>query len=461
MHSSEKTHPASSKDELGWLVDCLRDGLEDLDRAVTIVDHRGRFVFYNHASARMDGVDPALVLGRPILEATPWLDAENSTLLRCLREHSGVRDSYQAYHGPDGQLIHYRHSAQPIFGRKGDLIGAIEIGRIVRDMPQNRSANKAMPPDILSVDPEVQQQIERVDAYAATGLPILIYGETGTGKELFARRAHAMSARAARPMLCLNCAAIPDNLLESTLFGTTKGAFTGAENRKGLFALADGGTLFLDEINSMPVSLQSKLLRVLQDGSFSALGSQQVQQSDVRLIAALNQAPRHAIVQGQLREDLYYRLNVGYIAIPPLRQRATDIPLLAQHFIAKHAAILNASATLLGEQAQHHLRQHTWPGNVRELENVIQRSVLLHHGPDAVLRHVVMEEFTAPTVDAPLPSAGTLGQALFDFEREWVRRALRDNNGNISQSAKSLGLARTTLISRLERLGLRAVADTR
>lgn len=456
MHSGEKSTPTSQRNELSWLVDALKEGLDDLDRAVTIIDRDGRFVYYNQASARMDGVDPAQVLGRPILEATPWLCAENSTLLRCLRDHTGVRDSYQAYHGPAGQLIHYRHSAQPIFGRNGKLLGAIEIGRIVRDMPQDHAANKARPPEILSQHPGIAQQITRVDTYAATGLPIMIYGETGTGKELFARRAHAMSPRAARPMLCLNCAAIPDNLLESTLFGTTKGAFTGAENRKGLFALADGGTLFLDEINSMPVALQSKLLRVLQDGSFSALGSQQVQESDVRLIAALNQDPREAIQQGRLREDLYYRLNVGYIAIPPLRQRATDIPLLARHFIAKHAAILNSSATTLGEAAQQLLCRHSWPGNVRELENVIQRSVLLHHGHDAVLDQLVMEETGASSSATASSPHGALDQTLLDQEREWICQALDMCSGNVSQAAKHLGLARTTLISRLRRLNLTA-----
>jgi len=460
MHSGEKSTARHNGNELSWLVDSLKSSLDDLDRAVTIIDSEGRFVYYNQASARMDGVDPSQVLGRPILEATPWLSAENSTLLRCLRDFTGVRDSYQAYHGPAGQLLHYRHSAQPIFARNGKLIGAIEIGRIVRDMPHDRAANKAKPPEIFSADPGIQQQIARVDTYAATGLPIMIYGETGTGKELFARRAHAMSARAARPMLCLNCAAIPDNLLESTLFGTTKGAFTGAENRKGLFTLADGGTLFLDEINSMPVALQSKLLRVLQDGSFSPLGSQQVLESDVRLIAALNQVPREAIEQGRLREDLYYRLNVGYIAIPPLRERAGDIPLLARHFIAKHAAMLNSSATTLGDSAERMLCQHSWPGNVRELENVIQRSVLLHQGNAAELDQVVMEE-TGAKLAGKLPSArGGLDQTLMEQEREWISQALKACNGNISQTARQLGLARTTLISRLRRLQLSPANQT-
>jgi arginine utilization regulatory protein len=455
MMTDEKSTPSPSE-ELGWLVRCLKDGLDDLDRAVTVIDRQGRFVYYNRASARMDGVDPASVIGRPVLEATPWLNADQSTLLRCLRERTGVHDSYQAYHGPGGHKMHYLHSAQPIFGRNGRLLGAIEIGRIVRDMPRDVAANKAVPPEILTEDPHMAEQIARVDTYAGTGLPILIYGETGTGKELFARRAHAMSARAARPMLCLNCAAIPDTLLESTLFGTTRGAFTGAENRKGLFALADGGTLFLDEINSMPVPLQSKLLRVLQDGSFTPLGSQQSLQADVRLIAALNQPPREAVRQGLLREDLYYRLNVGYIDIPPLRERPDDLNLLARHFIAAHAAQLDSDVTLLGEAAARQLARHTWPGNVRELENVIQRSVLLHRGNSVILERVVMEDAaTRPEADLA-PPVHSLDAALRRQEAVWIRQALAAHDGNVSQAAQTLGMARTTLISRMRRLNLAA-----
>jgi len=454
MIDEKSTHTADT--DLAWLVRCLKDGLDDLDRAVTVIDRDGRFVYYNRASARMDGVDPAQVLGRPILEATPWLNADQSTLLRCLRDRNGVHDNYQAYHGPGGHKMHYLHSAQPIFGRDGRLLGAIEIGRIVRDMPRDVAANRAVPPEILTADAGMAEQIARVDTYAGTGLPILIYGETGTGKELFARRAHAMSGRADRPMLCLNCAAIPDTLLESTLFGTTRGAFTGAENRKGLFALADGGTLFLDEINSMPMSLQSKLLRVLQDGSFTPLGSQQSLQADVRLVAALNQPPREALQHGRLREDLYYRLNVGYIAIPPLRARAGDLQLLARHFIATHAARLGSGVTMLGEAAAGQLARHSWPGNVRELENVMQRSVLLHRANCAILERVIMEDADGTAAVAVQGPGHSLDAALRRQESAWIRQALDAHGGNVSQAAQTLGVARTTLISRMRRLNLSA-----
>lgn len=193
----------------------------------------------------------------------------------------------------------------------------MELGEVVAETEE--AAGLADCPNILSVAPSLLRQLQRLDVFAATDLPLLIHGETGTGKELFARRAHALSPRRSGPMISLNCAAIPETLLESTLFGTTRGAFTGAENRKGMFALAQGGSLFLDEINSMPMAMQSKLLRVLQDGSYLPLGSLSPQRADVRLIAASNQPPRQAIAEGRLREDLYYRLDVGSLCIPPLR----------------------------------------------------------------------------------------------------------------------------------------------
>ena len=361
----------------------------------------------------------------------------------------------QMFIGPGGQPIPYLHTAMPLFGRSGDLIGAIEIGREAR-------FSRVSPgelPLILTADPVMQQEIGRVDIFGASELPILIYGETGTGKELFARRAHAASPRAGRPMVSFNCAAIPDTLLESTLFGTVRGAFTGAENKKGLFTQAEGGTLFLDEINSMPVNLQSKLLRVLQDGSFLPLGSQQAQVANVRLIAALNEPPRSAMAAGRLREDLYYRLNVGYIHIPPLRERQGDVVLLAQAFVARYAAGLQPEVTRLADAAAARLAAHDWPGNVRELENVIRRSLLLHPGGTA-LADVALLDDDGPTVPATAavpagpPADAPLQDWLDDEARQVIRAALDECHGNVSAAARQLGLPRTTLISRCQRLGV-------
>ncbi len=441
--------------ELDWLVMCLKEVFDTLDRPVTIVDREGRFVYYNRASARMDGIDGDHLIGRHVLDVNPWLRPEDSTLLACLHDYARFTDSMQMFIGPGGHPIPYLHTAMPLFGRSGDLIGAIEIGREAR-------FSRVSPgelPLILTADPVMQQEISRVDIFGASELPILIYGETGTGKELFARRAHAASPRAGRPMVSFNCAAIPDTLLESTLFGTVRGAFTGAENKKGLFTQAEGGTLFLDEINSMPVNLQSKLLRVLQDGSFLPLGSQQAQVANVRLIAALNEPPRSAMAAGRLREDLYYRLNVGYIHIPPLRERQGDVVLLAQAFVARYAAGLQPEVTRLADAAAARLAAHDWPGNVRELENVIRRSLLLHPGGTA-LADVALLDDDGPTVPATAavpagpPADAPLQDWLDDEARQVIRAALDECHGNVSAAARQLGLPRTTLISRCQRLGV-------
>ncbi|MCR3763783.1 sigma 54-interacting transcriptional regulator, partial [Pseudomonas aeruginosa] len=329
----EKPTNSTRSDELAWLVGCLAPIFDGLRQPVTVVDPAGRFVYYNRASGLLDGLDPQQALGMHVLQSAPWLAAEQSTLLRCLAQGRPSIDTVQAYVGAGGELLQYRHRAVPLRGRGGELVGAMEVGEVVAEADEPAAAGDC--PAILSEAPSLLRQLRRLDIFAATDLPLLIHGETGTGKELFARRAHALSPRRGGPMISLNCAAIPETLLESTLFGTTRGAFTGAENRKGMFALAQGGTLLLDEINSMPMAMQSKLLRVLQDGSYLPLGSLSPQRADVRLIAASNQPPRQAIAEGRLREDLYYRLDVGSLCIPPLRERPGDVELLARAFVRR------------------------------------------------------------------------------------------------------------------------------
>ena len=433
---------------LHWLIDSIRPALDALNQMITIVDADGRFVYYNQAAARMDGTEPEQVIGRHILDVNPWLNPADSTLLRCLHEQTSFTDSYQAYQGFGGQHLHYVHSVSPLYALDGPLIGAMEVGRTVREMPVAPGDSPA-PPDILTADPALQRLVAHIDVFGAADLPILIYGESGTGKELFARRAHAQSQRATRPMLSLNCAAIPDTLLESTLFGTTRGAFTGAENRKGLFTLADGATLFLDEINSMPISLQGKLLRVLQDGSFLPLGSLQAQSVDVRLIAAINQHPQAAIADGRLREDLYYRLSVGEIGTLPLRERPDDILLLAQVFIAQFAPALRPEVIDLSDNAKAALIRHNWPGNVRELENLIRCSLLLHPG-GPLLEQIAFN--AGPSTAAP--TANDLPGHLQQTEADSIRQALNASGGNASKAARRLGIPRSTLASKMKKLGI-------
>lgn len=299
---------------------------------------------------------------------------------------------------------------------------------------------------------EIFQTIERV---APTRATVLLCGESGVGKDMIARAVHHHSPRRDRPFVKINCTALPENLMESELFGYEKGAFTGANMTKpGKFEQADTGTVFLDEIGDVPASIQVKLLRVLQEREFERLGSNKTRHIDVRVLAATNVDLRAALEQGTFREDLYYRLNVMPLNIPPLRERKEDIPYLAEHFVQKLAPELGSRAHQISEAAIQRLLEYHWPGNVRELENVIERSLVLSAseslGPDDIRLD------TAPRPRAATPSDGFLpdGMSLDDYEQQLIREALRRSNGNKSQAARLLGLSRNAFRYRLSQIGI-------
>ena len=269
---------------------------------------------------------------------------------------------------------------------------------------------------------------------------VLITGETGTGKELVARAIHDWSAQRDMPLVRVNCAALPETLIEAELFGFVRGAFTGATaNKKGRFSLADGGTIFLDEIGVVAMSVQAKLLRVLQEREFEPLGSEQTIKVDVRVIAATNRDLRQLASDGKFSEDLYYRLNVIPIAMPPLRDRREDVPPLVEHFVKRHASRAGKRIDGVAPEAMTLLSQSPWPGNVRELENTIERAVVL--APGAVIRpqDIVLVGLTGP-VPGGLPSSN-LRQNLDWTERETVRRALEQSHGSKKDAAEAMGIS--------------------
>jgi len=290
--------------------------------------------------------------------------------------------------------------------------------------------------------------LEQVEVVAPTDSTVIIYGETGTGKELIARAIHNVSSRSNRPFVKLNCAAIPSGLLESELFGHERGAFTGAVAQKiGRFELANGGTLFLDEVGDIPLELQPKLLRVVQEQEFERLGSTRTQHVDVRLVAATNRNLEQMVGDKQFREDLYFRLNVFPVRIPPLRDRAGDIPLLVRHYVDLYAQRMNKRIETIPEEAMAALCRYSWPGNIRELQNLIERAVILT--PGNVLHNQIDE----------LQSSGpiTTGGTLEDVERQRILQALRETGaviGGQQGAAARLGLKRTTLLSKMQRLGI-------
>ncbi len=302
---------------------------------------------------------------------------------------------------------------------------------------------------ILGSSPALLQILSQAKAVASTDAPVLILGETGTGKELIARAIHSLSPRAQYSIIKLNCAAIPSGLLESELFGHEKGAFTGALSHKiGRLQLADRGTMFLDEIGDLPTELQPKLLRVLQDGDFERLGSTQTLHTDIRLIAATNVDLKAAVAQNEFRSDLFYRLSVFPLRMPPLRARPEDIPLLADYFVRKFGTALGKQITEISPQTIDAMLAWQWPGNVRELENFIERSVLLTRG----------SRLSAPINELDNPQRITGQTSLKDFDRAQIIQVLKKTRGVVagpSGAAAILGLKRTTLQSQLRKLGIR------
>lgn len=315
---------------------------------------------------------------------------------------------------------------------------------------------------IITQDKAFQRTLKQVERVAATDTTVLVLGETGTGKELVARALHGMSKRSDRPLVKVNCASLPANLIENELFGSEKGAFTGSSARtQGRFELADGGTIFLDEIGDLPLALQAKLLRVLQEGEFERLGSPKTIQVDVRTIAATNRNLVDLISNGLFREDLYYRLNRFPVACPPLRDRPEDIETLVHHFVKKHGTKLGKSVGMIPKNIIRALKVYHWPGNVRELENVIERAMILSPGGQLELIDWFPSANTAQA-SSPAETLVALGLRVVEDEKELISKVLESTSWRVSGphgAASVLKLKPTTLESRMKRLGISRTRD--
>lgn len=309
--------------------------------------------------------------------------------------------------------------------------------------------------NIIGRSPAMREIFQTISRVAPTRATVLLAGESGVGKDMIARAIHQHSPRKDHPFVKINCTALPENLMESELFGYEKGAFTGANSSKpGKFEQADKGTVFLDEIGDVPGNIQVKLLRILQERQFERLGSNFTRSVDVRVIAATNVDLRAALEEGRFREDLYYRLNVVPISIPPLRQRTEDIPFLALHFVRKLSKDLGSNIADITPQAIDRLLEYDWPGNVRELENTIERSIVLASGSVLEASDIRIDNSRQRVVvssQAPILPEGT---TLEQWEQAMIREALRRTNGNKSQAARLLGLTRNALRYRLSQMGL-------
>ena len=301
--------------------------------------------------------------------------------------------------------------------------------------------------EIIGESPEMRKTLELVKIVAPADTTVMILGESGTGKELIARSIHAQSPRRYFPMVTVNCGAMTETLLESELFGHEKGAFTGAQfRRKGKVELADGGTLFLDEVGNVDVKTQMDLLRVIETKQFMRVGGSEMIHSDFRVICATNRDLEKAVKDGAFREDLYYRLNVFTIPLPPLRARGGDIAQLAHHFLEKYSKAMNKQVRTFSPEAMYAIKAYEWPGNVRELENAVERAVVVCKGSTVEKEHLPVQ-----TVNGPRPQ----GRRLDDVERNYIEQVLQETGWNISRSATILDIDRVTLYHKMEKYGLK------
>ncbi len=444
--------------------------LGSIDEGIHAVDADGITIFYNESASRHDGVEIGEVLSRHILDVFPSLNKETSTLLKVARDGKPIYQQSQTYTNIRGELIDTVNTTLPI-KKDGAVIGAVEIAKdfsTVRRLSQKlldlqaKIERKDGKPsasseaiyswnDVISVSEKMEQLKKHAEKAAKTSSAVLIYGETGTGKELLVQSIHNASQRARAPFIAQNCAALPSALLESILFGTMKGSFTGAIDRPGLFELAHGGTLFLDEINSMPLDIQAKLLRVLENGVIRRVGGTKSYACDVRIIAALNEPPLKCVEKNSLRRDLYYRLNVFNLEVPPLRERKEDIAVLVDHFMKKYNYKLGKLVTIISKTLLQHLENQHWPGNVRELQHAVEYAMNMTEGDTLSLEHLPQYLKTGKPKPSEQPPFRPLRETLEQTEIVLIKRTLEETGGNILQAAKRLEVPRQTLQYKLKK----------
>ncbi len=457
------------------------------DEAVHIIDCDGITRFYNKVSAEMDGMDPEEVLGKHILEVYPSLTLESSSLLKVIETGKPVLSQQQTLINRKGRAVTMSYSTYPLFYRNR-IVGACDISRDITRIKElteklldlqsgllgkktvvssktnssrkNPSGARYTFNDLVGQDPGMIELKVAGQKVASSSSPILVYGETGTGKELLIQAIHNAGPNRGGPYIAQNCAALPATLLESILFGTVRGSFTGAEDRQGLFEMADGGTILFDEINSMPVELQGKLLRVLQDGTFRRIGDHRLREVNVRVIASTNVDPLEAVRKQHIRLDLYYRLNVVSLRIPPLRERPDDIMLLTKSFINEYNDIFDRDIKGVTPRVEEIFKGYNWPGNVRELRHSIEHAMNLVEGSvidEGQLPFQITQlslQYNNPPGKVGL--GGGLPEVVRLFEKEIIKNAMQQCAGNVSRAARQLQLPRQTLQYKLKSYGIDA-----
>jgi len=447
----------------------LRRIVDAIPQTIVVLNPDGRAVYANRSTLEYTGLTLDEVMGPDFRsrvfhpeDVTRLADERQDALSRgrpfeneqrARREDGEYRwflIRYNPLHDEAGRVLHWYATGTDIHDRKRDEIRVTSENLALREDIDSSS----MFEEIVGSSPGLRRVLADVARVAAVESTVLITGETGTGKELIARAIHKRSARANRAFIRLNCAAIPPSLIASELFGHEKGAFTGATQRRiGRFEAADGGTILLDEVGELPPETQIALLRVLQEGEIDRIGSSAPARVDVRVLAATNRDLKKAVAAGRFREDLYYRLNVFPVRLPPLRERLEDLPLLAEYLVQRYAAKMGKRFRSVGKSTIELLRSYSWPGNIRELQNVIERAVVLSDGDV----FSVDESWLTSEPQRPAASAGPLSTTIAGRERELIETALTQSGGRIagpSGAAAKLGIPRQTLDSKIASLGI-------
>lgn len=458
----------------------LQAAAEVLGGAMHIVNAEGITIIYNEQMSRLEKIDAVDVLGKPFREVFSSIPEEESTLYQALKNRRSSVNQQQTYLNAYGKEVTTVNTTIPII-LEDKVVAAMEVARDITDIKdmsdrlmdlQGTVNAKASSPhgekhkgirkyrfeDIIGKSKAFEETMARARKAARNDVSVLIYGETGVGKELFAQSIHYDGLRSDKPFLAQNCAAIPESLLEGVLFGTVKGGFTGAEDRAGLFEQANGGTLLLDEISAMPIGLQGKLLRVLQEEYIRRVGGSKDIPIDVRIIATINEPAEKMIEEGKLRKDLYFRLGIVNMSIPALRERKEDIPVLVTEFLKKYNKKYGKEIWMVSDGAKKKLTEYDYPGNIRELENIIMAAVSMaddEHVLDADAINVGSEYkgSTAAFGDFAANSS-TLAQYLAGIEETIIRQNLVANDGNVSKTAKELGMVRQNLQHKMKKYGI-------
>jgi PAS domain S-box-containing protein len=429
--------------------------LESISDGVFTVDLNWRVTSFNRAAEEITGILRGESLGRLCSEVFKSSMCESECALRqTLNSEKPVINKSGYIIDADGNRIPISVSTAVLRDDDGQIIGGAETFRDLSEIVALRKelTGSFQIGDLVSHSQAMRPVLDMVPSLAASVTTVLIQGETGTGKELLAKAIHSMSPRSQKPFVAVNCGALPDTLLESELFGFKKGAFTGAnQDKPGRFALAQGGTLFLDEISEITPAMQVKLLRVLQEQTYEPLGSTRSEKSTARIIVATNRNLAAMVKSGDFRQDLYYRINVISLEIPPLRKRKEDIPLLADHFIEHFNLIQHKKVSGFTAGVYSLLMAHDWPGNVRELENVVERAFVLC-GSDLIGLEHLPSELTGSNA-APADS-GSMEAVIRSAEEQSIIAALKRNNFSRAAAARELGIHKTTLFRKIKILGL-------